>query len=218
NENSFNRTWPMKIWFCCMRPADEGGETPIVDSRKVFNLIAPDVRNRFVEKKVMYQRNYGDGTGLDWQTVFQTADKSEVERRCKEALVDFTWKEGDRLRTRAVRPAVVKHPGAGELVWFNQAQHWHTSCLDPATRDSMTSLFTEEDLPRACYYGDGSLIEDSVMEEILKVYKKLEVVFPWRKADILMLDNRLTAHGRNPYAGKRSMLVAMGSMSGFENI
>src|SRR5688500_10123810 len=31
NENSFNHRWPARIWFCCARPADEGGETPLAD-------------------------------------------------------------------------------------------------------------------------------------------------------------------------------------------
>ncbi|MEB3150560.1 MAG: TauD/TfdA family dioxygenase, partial [Sphaerospermopsis sp.] len=41
NENSFNHRWPMKIMFGCRQPAQEGGETPIVDSRKVCQLIDP---------------------------------------------------------------------------------------------------------------------------------------------------------------------------------
>jgi hypothetical protein len=33
-----------------------------------------------------------------------------------------------------------------------------------------------------------------------------------------MLDNMLAAHGRNPYAGDRKILVAMGEMIGSQNI
>lgn len=122
--------------------------------------------------------------------------------------MEFEWKSEDRLCTRAVRPAVVKHPVTGEMTWFNQAQHWHISCLDPQTRESMVSLFAEDDLPRNCYYGDGSRIEDSVMNEILSVYQDLEVSFPWQKGDILMLNNLLTAHARNQFVGPRQIMVA----------
>ncbi len=218
NENSFNHRWPTKIWFCCLNPASAGGETPLVDSRKVYRLIDPKVRKRFEEKQVMYVRNYGNRMGLDWQTVFQTSDQAKVARRCAEALMEFQWQDGDRLRTRCVRPAVVKHPLSGESVWFNQAQHWHVSCLDAEARQVLTSSFQEDELPRHCYYGDGSPIEDSVMKGILDVYQELEVSFPWQAGDIVMLDNLLTAHGRNPYAGERKMLVAMGAMMSYAEV
>src|SRR5207244_10449875 len=50
NENSFNYRWPLRIWFCCAKPAAEGGETPLADSRRVFEMIPPTIRERFIEK------------------------------------------------------------------------------------------------------------------------------------------------------------------------
>ncbi|HWS86559.1 MAG TPA: amino acid adenylation domain-containing protein [Pyrinomonadaceae bacterium] len=218
NENSFNHQWPTKILFGCVRPAQTGGETPVADSRLVYQLLAPEIREQFAAKQVMYVRNYGQGLGLDWQTVFRTTDRARVEEHCRRTGMEFEWKSGDRLMTRQVRPAVVRHPKTGDPVWFNQAQHWHISCLDAATRESLVALFPEEDLPRHCYYGDGSRIEDGVMAEILDVYRRLEVKFPWQAGDILMLDNLLTAHGRNPYTGERKLLVAMGEMLSYDEV
>jgi alpha-ketoglutarate-dependent taurine dioxygenase len=34
-------------------------------------------------------------------------------------------------------------------------------------------------------------------------------VFPWRTGDVLMLDNMLTAHARDPFEGPRKVVVAM---------
>ncbi|MES1244774.1 MAG: non-ribosomal peptide synthase/polyketide synthase [Acidobacteriota bacterium] len=218
NENSFNLRWPGKILFCCARPADQGGETPIVDSRRVFERLRPEVRDRFLQHGILYMRNYMNDVGLDWRTVFQTSDKAEAEQYCRENRMALDWKDGDRVRTRAHRPAAAKHPRTGEMSWFNQAQHFHVSCLDPETRTYVQSLFAEDDLPRNCYYGDGSPIEDSVMREILDVYRELEVVFPWQRGDILMLDNMLVAHARNAFVGPRKILVAMGDMGSYEDV
>ncbi|MDQ3174279.1 MAG: TauD/TfdA family dioxygenase [Acidobacteriota bacterium] len=218
NENTFNHGWPMKIWFCCLVPAQHGGETPIVDSRRVYQLLDPRIRERFEQKGVMYVRNYGEGLGLDWQTVFRTNDRSAVEEQCRKAFIDLKWKDNDGLRTSCVRPGVTKHPKTGELSWFNQAQHWHISCLEPELRESLIEMFSEQDLPRNCYYGNGSRIEDSVMQEILEVYRQLEVSFRWQAGDILMLDNMLTAHARNPFVGERKILVAMGEMLSYDNV
>lgn len=218
NENSFNHRFPLKIMFGCRQPAQQGGETPIVDSRKVFKLIDSKIRDIFIEKQVMYVRNYGDGLGLDWQTVFQTKNQTEVENKCQQNKIKFEWKSGNRLRTFSIRPAVIKHPQTGELSWFNQAQHWHPACLDPITRESLFTSFKPEDLPRNCCYGDGTPIEDSVMEEICGVYQQLEVVFPWQKGDLLLLDNILAAHARNPFMGERKLFVAMGEMTSYTEI
>lgn len=218
NENSFNHQFPLKIMFGCRQPAQQGGETPIVDSRQVFQLIDSKIRDIFIEKQVMYVRNYGDGLGLDWQTVFQTQNQAEVEKRFSQNAIKFEWKSENRLRTLSIRPAVIKHPQTGELSWFNQAQHWHPVCLDSITRETLFASFKPEDLPRNCYYGDGTPIEDSIMEEICGVYQQLEVTFPWEKGDVLLLDNILVAHARNSFMGERKLLVAMGEMTNYTQI
>jgi alpha-ketoglutarate-dependent taurine dioxygenase len=218
NENSFNETWPTKILFCCLKPAERGGETPVVDSREVYKSIDRNIRKKFTEKKIMYLRNYGEHLGLSWQTVFQTTNCPEVERSCKANGFAFEWRRDGGLRTRCIRPATIRHPQTGEMSWFNQAQHWHISCLEPRAREGLMASFDEQDLPRNCYYGDGSRIEDSIMKEILGVYRKLEVSFPWKANDILLLDNILTAHARNLYEGERKMLVAMGDMLAYRDL
>jgi alpha-ketoglutarate-dependent taurine dioxygenase len=212
NENSFNLSWPMKIWFCCVRPADKGGETPLADSRRVFEMIDPALREEFLRKQVMYVRTFGSGLGLDWQTIFHTTSKAEVEAQCRADQTEFEWLDGDRLRTRAVRLAAGRHPKTGEMVWFNQAQHWHVACLDPVTRQSMEAIFAEEDMPRHCYFGDGSKIPDEAMYHICDMYEKAEVSFPWQAGDVVMVDNMLAAHARNPFVGERKLLVALGEM------
>jgi len=122
------------------------------------------------------------------------------------------WTEGNNLRIRQVSRAVAKHPKTGEMVFFNQVQLHHSSCLDSATRKSMLALFKEEDMPRNVYYGDGSLIEDEVMEKLDELFWTTSVSFPWREGDLIMVDNMLVAHARQPYVGPRKILVAMGEM------
>jgi alpha-ketoglutarate-dependent taurine dioxygenase len=209
NENSYQNDWPLKIFFLCQQPAQEGGETPIADCRRVLARIAPEVRDRFADKGWMYVRNFGDGFGLDWRTVFQTEDKAAVEAHCRKSGIEVEWKSGDRLRTRAVRPAMARHPKTGELLWFNHATFFHVSTLEPAVREALLEEFPEEDLPANTYYGDGSPIEPEVLDHLRSVYHRETTSFPWEKGDVLLLDNMTVAHGRSPFRGDRKILVAM---------
>jgi len=208
NENSYQHTWPLKIFFFCMTSPTSGGETPIADCRKIFERIDPRIRQRFSEKGWMLVRNFGDGLSLSWQSVFQTENKSAVETYCREAGIEAEWR-GDSLRTRQVRRAVARHPVLGAMVWFNHIAFFHVSTLEPSTREILLADMEEEDLPSNTYYGDGSPIEPSVLDEIREAYRIETVSFAWQEGDVLMLDNMLVAHGRNPYAGPRKILVAM---------
>jgi len=209
NEMSYSLTWPMKIGFFSIKSAEQGGETPIADSRKIFQRINPKIKEKFIEKKVMYVRNYGDKLDLSWENVFQTRDKSKVENYCRNASIEFEWKDGNYLRTYQVCQAIAAHPATREMVWFNQAHLFHISSLNPEVRQTLLSTFKEEDLPRNAYYGDGSPIENSVLDEIREIYQQEAVIFPWQERDILLLDNMLAAHGRLPFVGSRKVLVGM---------
>jgi alpha-ketoglutarate-dependent taurine dioxygenase len=209
NENSYSRNWAMKLFFLCVYSADSGGETPIADSRTIYERIDAEIRERFTREKVMYVRNYGSDVDLSWENVFQTDSKAEVEDYCRKADMSFEWLGNERLRTRQICQSVAAHPKTGKMVWFNQANLFHVSSLPTEIQNSLMSNYEEEFLPRNVYFGDGERIEASVIEHINQVYSHESVSFPWQKGDILMLDNMLTAHGRNPFTGQRKIVVGM---------
>lgn len=212
HEMSYSHNWPTKIWFHCVKTATSGGATPIADDRKVYKRIDPKIKELFIRKNIMYVRNYGEGVDLTWQEAFQTTDRTKVEEYCRQARTLFEWKDGNRLQTRQVRQAVATHPKLRETVWFNHAHMFHVSNLEPAVREALLAEFATDELPRNAFYGDGSPIEDSVLDEIRNVYKEAAVTFAWQEGDTLMLDNFLTSHGREPFTGPRRIVVAMAEL------
>jgi alpha-ketoglutarate-dependent taurine dioxygenase len=214
NEQSYTLNWPMKIWFFCVQPAREGGRTPIADSRQIYRRLDPALVEKFTRRKVMYVRNYGDGLGLPWQEVFQTEDRRAVEAHCRRAHIEVEWKDGNRLRTRQVRPAVRVHPTTGECTWFNHAVFFNVASLEPGARDALLAGMREDEVPFNTFYGDGSPIEPAVVEEILHAYRQETVAFDWQRGDILLLDNMLAAHGRESFVGPRKIVVAMSEPAG----
>jgi alpha-ketoglutarate-dependent taurine dioxygenase len=209
NEQSYTLNWPMKVFFHCLQPAAAGGQTPIADSRRIYARLPVEIVAKFVEKQVMYVRTYGAGLGLAWPEVFQTRDRAAVEDYGRRNSIEVEWMDGgERLRTRQVRPAVRPHPRTGEPVWFNHALFFHLSSLQPEVRAAMLSVLQEDEVPFNTFYGDGCPIEPSVLEEIRDAYTRETRVFTWQEGDILMLDNMLTAHGRQPFSGARKVAAA----------
>ena len=210
NEQSYSLQWPLKIWFHCVQPSAEGGETPIADSRLIYQRLDPALRQRFTDRRLMYVRNYGNGLDLPWQHAFNSADRRVVESFCRANRIDFEWKADGELRTRQVCQAVARHPVSQAMVWFNQAHLFHVSNLAPAVREGLLAVVEDPlELPRNVYYGDGSPLEESALAEIRGVLDACTLRFPWQQGDVLMLDNMLVAHGRASFKGARKVIVAM---------
>ena len=209
NESSHMHRWPMKIWFYCVKAAEKGGATAILDCRRIYQSLDAGLIKRFTDKKLLYVRNFIDGLDVSWQQFFQTSKKEAVEAYCRRAGIEFEWKSESHLTTRQLSRAVVKHPYTGEMLFFNQIQLHHVSCLDPEVREAMTSMFRPDELPRNVYYGDGTPIEDSVVQEISALYDEQAVRFQWQAGDVIMLDNMMVSHSRDPFEGTRKILLAM---------
>ncbi len=208
NENAYSRKWPNRIGFLCMVPPSEGGETPISDSRVIYQNIPTPVREKFEEKGVLYVRNYSE-IDLPWSEVFQTESKDVVEQYCEENELQYEWLDNNALRTKQVNPAVLEHPLTQEKLWFNQAHLFHVSNLSDELQRTLIDSLGEENLPRNTFYGDGSPIGTKDLESIREVYDQHAIKFAWQKDDLLLLDNMLFTHGRLPYTGDRKVLTGM---------
>ncbi len=213
NESSHLPQWPIRQFFYCVIPSAEGGATPLLDCRKSYEALDPELRKEFEEKGLMYVRNFAEGIDVPWQTFFHTDDKAEVEKMCAEAGMTAEWTaNGLRVKQNTPSPAVAVHPRTGEKLFFNQIQLHHVSCLDEDTRSALSQLFAEEDMPRNVYFGDGTPIPDEVVDRIGEMYEELCVEPPWEAGDMIALDNMLVAHARRPFKGERKILVAMAEM------
>ena len=136
NELSFVKHYPKHIYFFCEVAPQANGETIIADTRKVYDAIDTEVRERFMHKGLRYVSCYFYKNHLmqlltknshkSWIQVFETESKSEVEKLCHEHDFEFRWAKNDWLQISQVRPATLHHPETGEKAWFNQA---HLSTL-----------------------------------------------------------------------------------------
>jgi alpha-ketoglutarate-dependent taurine dioxygenase len=237
-EMSFVKSPPQRLFFCCLRPNHgRGGETPLVDFRRVARDLDPAVRSRFERRGIRTVRNYSGPAEANrksffqlkrWDEMFSTRDRAEVERKCRENGFEARWKSNDRLALFGTQPALRPHPRTGEPVWFNHAQVFHLGSAPAEYRRiarrmgprylwlwafsallvSARRAFVRPDYQAMdCTFGDGSPIPDGDMEAVRDAIWKNMVAFKWEEGDVLAIDNCAVSHGRMPYRGPRSVAV-----------
>ncbi|NQZ24680.1 MAG: amino acid adenylation domain-containing protein, partial [Colwellia sp.] len=212
NESSHQDSWPRKQMFYCELPSPIGGATPIVDCREMYRRLPADLLVLFEEKGLLYVRTFTNKLDVPWQHFFKTENRSDVEERCKKSGIEWRWLNEDDLQIRTPCAAIITHPLTGERTFFNQIQLHHYYHLDADVRDDLIALLGIDNMPRHVYYGDGSPIEDEVMAQIEALYEQCAVRFDWQQGDIIVVDNMLAAHARDPFQGDRKISVAMGEM------
>lgn len=221
NELSFVKNYPSHIYFFCEIAPAEKGETIIGDARKIYNAIDAQVKKRFIERQLKYVSHYCyknrgvfslNKSHKTWINVFETEDKDEVVKKCLENEFGYKWFKNDWLEISQTRPAVMNHPQTGEKVWFNQV---HLYDFNPRLLGWKFYIPTKivymqkHTRLHEVFFADGKKIPKDDLYHVMDVLDKETVAFPWKKGDVLILDNILAMHGRATFTGKRRVLTAM---------
>jgi len=211
-EGSYLRQIPRRIWFCCALPSADRGATPLGDMRLVRARLDPALVARFAERDVLYVTNLHDGHGFgkSWQQTYETDDRRVVEAHLAESGETFEWTADGGLRVLARQPGLRAHSVTGEMIWTNQAINWHPAQLGSEMWERMLRAYAEPmAFPKMAFYGDGGSIDLADVAAIGTALAAEEIVFDWRQGDVLVIDNEVIAHGRQPFTGARSIMVAL---------
>ncbi len=208
NENSHVTSWPNTLFFYCHTPPQKDGATPIADCRNIFQNIDSDIRSKFQKTGISYKRTYGYGLGIEWQKSFGLSSKKELSEYLIKNKMNGEWIDDKHLEITYNRWASAQHPTTKENIWFNHGLFFNVNNLEENQR-LFARDFGVDKMPYHTYYGDGEEIPADVIQHLQERYDSARLIMPWNKNDILMIDNMLMAHGRQPYTGNRKVLVAM---------
>ncbi|KAF3765024.1 syringomycin biosynthesis enzyme-like protein [Cryphonectria parasitica EP155] len=208
HEMAQSKTHPGTLFFYCMKPALEGGETPIVLSNLVYERIRaefPTFVQELEEKGVRYVRvlpkedDPSSAIGRGWKSTFAVKTKRDAESVGRDMGMEVEWLEGDLLRTTtAVVPATKKDPRTGRISWFNSIVAAFTGWKDK-----------RNDPQKAVVFGDGGAMNANILSRCLEIMNELAVSFVWERGDVLLVDNWVTLHSRNSFQGERVIYASL---------
>ncbi|HEY0639683.1 MAG TPA: TauD/TfdA family dioxygenase, partial [Pseudonocardiaceae bacterium] len=208
HERSYGADLPAVLLLACPRPAATGGVTLLADTRAVLAALPPELVRRFERHGWELTRNFRPFFGLPWATAHGTADPGELTTRLAARDVTADWRADGTLHTTQRRAAVVRHPATGERCWFNELAFFSGWSVDAAEREVLLATFGPDGLPFTTAAGDGTPLDRDEFQAVLDAYDAVAREHEWRPGDVLVLDNVLTAHGRTPFTGERTLLVA----------
>ena len=120
---------------------------------------------------------------------------------------NYEWeKDTGNLYYWYTLPPLATHPITGRKIWFTQPNvHHNTYYKESPMFDGVT--LPDHMYPTHTTYGDGSEIDPKVIEHIRATGWRNAVGFPWRKRDVLVLDNLAVQRGRLSFKGDRQILA-----------
>lgn len=184
---------PRTMFFACMRPADENGETTIADGVAIWNALPDDVKKLFEENKLVYRRIYDDDA---WHKVYKTDSIDVVRDLCEKTGVELIENEDGTVETIHSCYAYYDHPAGRAFV---------NSILTWAGREYLLGKSDSK-----LRFEDGSELGKDMLWAINDICEKFTVNVPWQPGTIALVDNFRVMHGRRAYEDEgRDIIMRM---------
>src|SRR4051812_36184693 len=199
--------YPKKLFFFCLQPADEGGETPLCRSDILFERLAgrcPQFAKDCEQKGLLYsnvmpeENDPNSGMGRSWKSTLRADTREEAEARLRDIGYSWEWLPDGSLRaTTPVLPAVYDI-SPDRKTFFNQLiaafKGWKDERNDPA---------------KAIRFGDGSPLDRDAVNTAIELAYELAFDLAWQRGDAVFVDNILAMHGRRTFKGTRKVLASL---------
>lgn len=227
SEMAYTHVRPRYIAFFCDIEPSCYGETPVVDNVEVYKRLPQRLKDALHERQLCYRRYFLAGKKRfpfeqRIADIFATEQRDEVEALCLEHALEFEWQANGDLVTYQVIQPIVRHPQTGDLAVNLNLFHPAAQQLDYEQIRSRYSFVAwhaynflqhrVRNSPKATIktlWGDRTSISDSTARELHQVFWQNTTLFPWRKGDVLLLDNIRYSHGRLNVKGPRRILAAL---------
>jgi alpha-ketoglutarate-dependent taurine dioxygenase len=219
---------PEYIFFYGHRAPNKGGESPISSSLELFHRAQqeiPEFMDELAEKGILsrvtykVERQYQGGSTLRqaFGKEIRDGDNEETKRKKIEAQIarygrgkHTTWEWTDDGLVLTHRLPVIRTQQKKNLptLFSGLAAYWKRAQSDIEARTKVTQQL----------FGDGTPIPDKYLAHLAKITDEIRVLHRWQEGDVLVYDNTIAQHGREPWEGEQSDRVVMASLFDGESV
>lgn len=213
---------PEYIFFYGHNSPRKGGESPISSSLELFHRAQqeiPEFIAELAEKGILsrvtykYEKQYEGGSTLKqaFGKDIVDGDSEETKKRKIEAQIarygrgkytTWEWTDDGLVLTHRL-PVIRTQPETNLPTLFTGlASYWKMSQVNSGGRNKVTQQL----------YGDGSAISEKYLEHLAKITDEIRVLHKWQTGDVLVYDNVIAQHGREPWEGEQSDRVVLASL------
>ncbi|KAJ5611081.1 hypothetical protein N7510_007800 [Penicillium lagena] len=213
---------PEYIFFYGHRVPKSGGESPISSSLELFHRAQqeiPEFIAELAEKGILsrvtykYEKQYEGGSTLRqaFGKDIVEGDSDETQRRKIEAQIarygrgkytTWAWTDDGLVVTHRL-PVVRTQPETNLPTLFTGlASYWKNTQVNAGARKNVTHQL----------FGDGTVIPEKYLAHLAKITDEIRVLHRWQEGDVLVYDNVIAQHGREPWAGEQADRVVLASL------
>ncbi|XP_076886426.1 clavaminate synthase-like protein At3g21360 [Bidens hawaiensis] len=196
HEMSFIPNFPTKLIFFCEQEPRQGGETPIVLSNVIYEKMKekhPEFVAKLEEHGTKTTIIAGDEddplavANRGWKSTYMTDDKKVAQQRAAK----LEWMGNIvKMKTGPV-PAIRFDEERRVKTWFNSLTG--PSCIQLINGEDKTF-----DKVTCIQLGNDELVPNDAMEDCMRFLEEECVAIPWKKGDVMFVNNLTVLHGRRP--------------------
>lgn len=174
---------PLVLWFYCVKPVGEGGQTTVGDGTWILERLSDGTRRLFEENRIKYVMIFPEGR---WQKIFHTEDLEEVREHCRRNNYTSRVEDDGTVVAEYVSNAIWDTKFGGRRSFINN--------VFAITRWEWAGVPY-----RKVRLEDGSRLPEEVIQELWKVEAEATRDLAWQPGDVLMVDNTRFLHGRREF-------------------
>ncbi|KAI1360815.1 hypothetical protein F5Y08DRAFT_38736 [Xylaria arbuscula] len=207
---------PEYIFLYGHKAPSKGGETPMSSSLELFARLQEEVpefianlAHKGLLTQIAYNKEaqYSGGSGLkeafgkkivegDDLATRRSKIEAQIARYGRGAHTSWEWLDNDEgIMVTHRLPVIRTQPGTNL----------------PTVFTGLASQYTRKNAVQQLY-GDGTPIPDEYLKRLVAITEEIRVLHRWEDGDVLVYDNIIAQHGRQPWEGEQTDRVIMASL------
>lgn len=224
---------PEYIFFYSHRAPEVGGETPISSSLELFHRaqqhipeFISELSQKGILSRVTYKATaqYEGGSTLTQafgKEILPTDDAPTRRAKIEQQILRYnrgkhtTWEWADADQTLTLThhlPAIRTQPHTNLPTLFTGLAAYYRNFIAKNPDASSSAAYPKARNITTQLFGDGTPIPERYLKVLAEITDEIRVLHKWQKGDVLVYDNVIAQHGRQPWGGEQGDRVVLASL------